>query len=59
MVSQYMTLQVEVTGELFTAPWSGARQLPLLLPGVDMQLVLAQEPGVVKQLLAVFTRHLD
>lgn len=58
MVSQYMALQVEATGELFTAPLSGARQLPLL-PGVDVKLVLAQEPGVVKHLLAVFTRQLD
>lgn len=58
MVSQNVTLQVEATGELFTAPFSGARQLPPL-PRVDTQLMLAQEPGVVEQLFALSTRHLD
>lgn len=58
MVSQYMTLQVEAMIELFITPFLGAGQLPPL-PGVDTQLMLAQEPGVVEQLFARSTRHLD
>ena len=58
MVSQDVTLQVEAVVELFLAAFLGARQL-LPLPGVDTQLMLAQEPGVVEQLFALSTRHLD
>ncbi len=58
MVSQYVTLQVEATGELFITPFSGAQEFPLL-PGVDALLMLVQEPGVVKELFARSTRHLD
>lgn len=58
MVSQYMTLQVEATSELFITPFPGARQL-LSLPRVDTQLMLVQEPGIVKLLFALSTRHLD
>lgn len=57
MVSVHVTLQVEAARELFVAALLGAQELPLL-PGVDAQLVLVQEPGVVKQLLAPFARHL-
>lgn len=59
MVSKYVTLQVEATSELSIAAFSGARQLLLLLPRVDMQLMLVQEPGVVKQLFALSAWHLD
>lgn len=58
MVSQYMTLQVKATSEFLAAAFFGAQQ-HLLLPRVDMQLVLVQEPGVVKLLFALSTWHLD
>lgn len=58
MVSQYVTLQIEATSENFITPFSGTHQLPLL-PRVDTQLMLAQEPGIAKQLFAFSTRHLD
>lgn len=51
MVSQYVTLQVEVPSELFLTPFSGARQHPLL-PRVHTQLMLTEEPGVAELLLA-------
>lgn len=57
VLSQYVTLQVEAAAELFIAPFSGAQQLSLY-PTVDTQLMQAQEPGVVKQLFALSTRHL-
>lgn len=56
MVSQYVTLQVEATGEPFITPFSGAQQLSRL-PRVDTQLMLVQEPGIVKQLFALSTWH--
>lgn len=58
MVSQYVTLQVEAASEPFITLFSGAQQLPLL-PRVDTHLMLAQEPGIAKQLFALSTRHLD
>ncbi len=58
VVTQNVTLQVEATSEFFSTPFSGARQL-LPLPRVDTQLMLVQEPGVVKQLFARSTWHLD
>lgn len=58
MVSQYVTLQVEATSEFLVAAFFGARQHPLL-PRVGTQLVLVQEPGVVKLLFALSTWHLD
>lgn len=59
MVSQYVTLQIEATRENFITPFSGTHQLPLLPSRVDTQLMLAQEPGIAKQLFAFSTRHLD
>lgn len=57
MVSLYVTVQVEAVGELFVAPFLGA-QKPSPLAKVDAQLVLAHEPGVIKQLLTPLARHL-
>lgn len=57
MVSMYVTVQVEAESELFVAPFLGAQEL-LLCPRMDTQLVLAQEPGVIKQLLTPCARHL-
>lgn len=58
MVSQNMTLQVEGTCELFVTTFLRARKHSLL-SRVNMQLMLAQEPSVVKRLLAVATWQLD
>lgn len=52
VVSVDVALQVEAARELSAAALPGARELPLL-PRVDAQLVLVQEPGVVEQLLAL------
>lgn len=57
VVSVNVALQVEAARELFAAALPGARELPLL-PRVDAQLVLVQEPGVVEQLLALVARQL-
>lgn len=57
MVSIYVTVQVEAESELFVAPFLGAQE-PSLCPRMDTQLVLAQEPGVIKQLLTQSARHL-
>lgn len=60
MVSQYVTLQVEGTREPFPTTLLWAQQLLLrLLPSVDTQPMLVQEPCVVKQLLTLATLHLD
>lgn len=58
MVSQYVILQVEATSKLFATPFSGALKHPPL-PRVDAQLMLAQEPGIVKLLFARSTWQLD
>lgn len=57
VVSMHVTLQVEVLSELFLAARLGAQEL-FLLPRMDTQLMPAQEPGVIKQLFALATRHL-
>lgn len=57
MVSQYVILQIEAMCELTLAPLFRAQKLSLFTR-VDVQLVLVQEPGVVKQLFAASTWHL-
>lgn len=56
MVSTHVTLQVEVASELFVAALLGALEFPPLR--MDTQLMLVQEPGVIKQLFAPTARHL-
>lgn len=57
MVAVHVTLQVEAASELFVAALLGAQEFPLL-PRMDAQLVLVQEPGVTERLLAPAARHL-
>lgn len=47
MVSMHVTLQVEEASELFVAALLGAQEFPLL-PRMDTQLMLVQEPGIIK-----------
>lgn len=57
MVSQNVTLQIEATCELTLAPLFRAQKL-FLFTRVDVQLVLVQEPGLVKHPFAAATWHL-